>query len=385
VKDTGLGIKPEALHKLFSDYNQFDSKINRKVEGTGLGLAITRRLAEMMGGDIKVESEYGKGSTFTVRLCQTLVSAAPIGAEIAGNLMNMRYTLSRRAGKAKDGRVDLSYARILLVDDVTTNLDVAKGMMKPYKLKIDYATSGPQAIRMIRAGEPHYDAIFMDHMMPGMDGIEATRIIREEIGTDYARNIPVIALTANAIVGNNEMFLNNGFQDFVSKPIDMTKLDAVLRTWVRNKELEKELANTKEDVSPPEDVTGNDTAADSLLKEMEIDGIDKATALENFGGDEEILADVLRSYTESTRPLLAKLEEYLAAKNLKDYAIVVHGIKGSSYGVCAQETGDAAKVLEFAAKAEDLAAVTAGHPGFRKTAETLLTNIDNALGKIASP
>ncbi|MDR1744123.1 MAG: response regulator, partial [Planctomycetota bacterium] len=207
VRDTGIGMKPEGVARLFSEYNQVDAQANRKVEGTGLGLAITKRFVEMMGGSITAESEYGKGSAFHVRLRQSVAREAPIGGDVARSLMDMRYTLAKRGRNRKLAHADLSYARVLVVDDIATNLDVARGMLKPYGLKIDCATSGRRAIEAIRAEKPRYDAIFMDHMMPEMDGIEATRIIREEIGTEYARNIPIVALTANAIVGNEEMFL----------------------------------------------------------------------------------------------------------------------------------------------------------------------------------
>ncbi len=247
VRDTGIGISPENMGRLFSEYNQVDVNANRKVEGTGLGLAITRRFAEMMDGSVTAESEYGKGTTFHVRLRQTVALETPIGGEVAQNLMDMHYALAKRLRNKKVKRVQLPYARVLVVDDIVTNLDVAKGMLKPYGLKIDCVTGGRRAVELIRAGKPRYNAVFMDHMMPEMDGIEATRIIREEIGTEYAKNMPIIALTANAIVGNEEMFLRRGFQDFISKPIDMAKLDAVLRRWVRDRGREQE-------GDPPKDI-----------------------------------------------------------------------------------------------------------------------------------
>jgi signal transduction histidine kinase/PAS domain-containing protein len=166
IKDSGIGIKEEDVKKLFSSYNQVDRKTNRKVEGTGLGLAITKRLVEMMDGTISVESEYGKGSVFCVRLCQTLASDVPIGKEVAGNLMEMRYILAKREKNIKLARVNLSYARVLIVDDIATNLDVVKGMLKPYSIKVDCAISGPQAIEMIQAESPRYSAVFMDHICP---------------------------------------------------------------------------------------------------------------------------------------------------------------------------------------------------------------------------
>ncbi len=217
IRDTGIGIKPENVQKLFSEYGQIDKRTHRKIEGTGLGLAITKRLVEMMDGTITVNSIYGQGTTVNIRIRQIYVSGTPpIGKTVADNIMSSRYTISKRKKNTKLVRVDLSYASVLVVDDIITNLDVVKGMMKPYGLKVDCAISGYQAIEMIRMENPCYSAVFMDLMMPGMDGIEAKRIIREDIGTDYAKNIPIIALTANAIVGNEEMFLSQGFQDFIS-------------------------------------------------------------------------------------------------------------------------------------------------------------------------
>ncbi len=377
VSDTGIGMKPESLKKLFSEYNQVGEGTNRKVEGTGLGLAIAKRLAEMMDGSITVESEYGKGTTFSVRLRQTFVSSSPIGKEVAGSLMGLSYTQSRRDKTQSLIRIDLSYARVLVVDDIQTNLDVVKGMMKPYKMKVDCATSGQQAIELIRANRVRYDAIFMDHMMPEMDGIDATRIIREDIGTPYARNIPIIALTANALIGNEEMFLSMGFQDFISKPIDMIKLDAVLRRWVRNKELETGNSYTggaKSDSSTEED--------NELMAETAIDGIDTDSVLKRFSGSKAVFTEVLRSYAKNTGKLLISLEKHLDGENTNEYAIVVHGIKGSSYGIGAKGVGSAAEKLEFAAKAGDWDAVKASHADFIRLTENLLSSIGRALDKI---
>jgi signal transduction histidine kinase/DNA-binding response OmpR family regulator/ABC-type amino acid transport substrate-binding protein len=378
IKDSGIGIKPEDIQKLFSDYNQADIKINRKVEGTGLGLAITKRLVEMMDGNITVESEYGVGTTFHVRLHQKLAAGAqivPIGKNISEDLMNFKYTVSKRAKNAKLFRVDLSYANVLIVDDVPVNLDVLKGMMNPYGMHIECALSGQQAIDMIKSGKTHYSAVFMDHMMPDIDGIETTRIIREEIGTDYARNIPIIAVTANAIVGNEELFLSKGFQAFITKPIDIMKLDAVLRQYVRDKNLEKEAGSVnKADSGKP--------LPDVELAELVIDGLDIDKGVERFSGDKTAYIQVLRSYAANTRPLIHKMAEYLLAENLRDYAIAAHGIKGSSYGICANEIGKAAEELEIAAKSGNIEAVENLHSPFGRIAETLLDNISSLIASI---
>ncbi len=374
VRDTGIGMSPGDAKNVFSAYNQVDAKTNRKVEGTGLGLTITKRFVELMDGKISVESEYGKGTIFSVRMRQAYVSGAPIGKSIADSLMSLRYTKSKRSSGAKLARVDLSYAHVLVVDDIATNLDVVRGMMKPYGLQIDCASDGPKAIEMIRRGVPRYSAVFMDHMMPDMDGIEATQIIRAQIGTEYAKNIPVIALTANAIVGNEEMFLSQGFQAFLSKPIDMAKLDAILRRWVRDKS--KETGEAAPEAFEP------GSTGDSPLSGLSIGGLDQEKALERFAGDESVLIDVLRSYAAGTRPIISKLEEYQSSGSLEAYAIAVHGVKGSSYGVCARKAGMAAEHLEAAAKAGDLDAVKRDHPAFVVIMNNLLDELDAALTAI---
>ena len=130
-------------------------------------------------------------------------------------------------------RTRMPCSRVLVVDDTITNQDITRGMIKPYGIQVDCVCSGQEAVDAIRGGLVRYDAVFMDHLMPGMDGIEAVRIIREEIGTEYARNVPIIALTANALAGNGEMFLENGFQAFLLKPIDVMQMDRILNIWVK--------------------------------------------------------------------------------------------------------------------------------------------------------
>ncbi|MDR0315946.1 MAG: transporter substrate-binding domain-containing protein [Treponema sp.] len=235
ISDTGIGIRAEDIKKLFVDYNQVDTQTNRKIEGTGLGLSITKKFVELMGGEIVVESEYGKGTTFRVRIRQGFVSDETIGKEIAENLRNFQYADKKKLAYEKLMRPDLSYARVLVVDDFPTNLDVAAGMMRKYRMQVDCVLSGQDAVDRITAGDPVYDAIFMDHMMPEMDGMEAVTKIRE-LGTDYAKKLPIIALTANVAVGNEQMFLNNGFNAFLSKPFSAMSLDAIIQKWVRSNE-----------------------------------------------------------------------------------------------------------------------------------------------------
>jgi signal transduction histidine kinase len=244
IKDTGIGMKSEEIAKLFTDYTQMDVRDNRESEGTGLGLSITKMIVDMMNGSISVESEYGKGSIFTVKLPQKLINSETIGTDTVNELNKNKHNDKTSKNKKQIQRLNMEYAHVLVVDDMLTNIDVAKAMLKPYKMKVDSVTSGQAAIDAIREEKVKYNAIFMDHMMPKMDGIEALQFIREKIGTEYAKTIPIIALTANAITGSEEMFLNSGFQAFVSKPIELSRLDAVLRKWVRNEELEKSEEDT---------------------------------------------------------------------------------------------------------------------------------------------
>jgi signal transduction histidine kinase/CheY-like chemotaxis protein/HPt (histidine-containing phosphotransfer) domain-containing protein len=367
VEDTGIGIKPEDMKKLFSQYNQVDTKSNRKIEGTGLGLSIAKNLTELMDGSITVESEYGRGSIFTVKVRQRFVTDAAIGSDVAEKLKGFQYVDSIRSRNRKLVRISLPYARVLVVDDVISNLDVAKGILKPYDMQIDCVTGGPQAIELIRKAEVRYNAIFMDHMMPGMDGIEATRIIREEIGTDYARNIPILALTANAIIGNEEIFLKNGFQAFLSKPIDILAMDAAIRQWVRDPTRESAFGTDAEENAQ----TAAEVSATALRT---IDGLDFEKGLERFNGNELVYMDILNSYVKSTSQLLEKLRD-VTEDGLPDYAVTVHGIKGSSRNVGAEAIGNKAEELEHAAKSGAFDFVRANNGGFIQATEALLAEL----------
>ena len=349
VQDTGKGIKSEDMEKLFNDYVQMDLVTNRNIEGTGLGLPITKKLAEAMNGSISAESKYGKGSVFTVRIEQQYVADTHISPDVVESLKSFHYSNNKRSNQATRISVNLPYARVLLVDDNLTNLDVAKGLMAPYGMKIDCATSGQQAVDAVGAEEVRYNAIFMDHMMPGMNGMEATRLIRE-IGTDYAKNIPIIALTANAISGNEELFLSKGFQAFLSKPIDTSRLDEVIRRWVRDKEQERSgLCRVQKKRS------------DMVESSMGLNGLNVAMGIERFGGDKKVYMDVLRSYATNTRPLLQSIE-CVDEDKLADYTTIVHGIKASSRGIFADMIGASAERLEKAAEAGDYGYVVAHNP-----------------------
>jgi CheY-like chemotaxis protein/anti-sigma regulatory factor (Ser/Thr protein kinase) len=234
VRDTGEGIKKKDMDNLFLEYRQLDIKAHRTIEGTGLGLSITKGLLDLMGGIVMVDSEYGRGSCFTVEFPQEIVDETPIGTETAESLKALRYMEDRCSRNRNFVPRQMPKGKVLVVDDVEINLEVAKGIMEPYGLVIDCVTSGQAAINSIREAKVQYQLIFMDQMMPEMDGVEAVRIIRNEIDTEYARTVPIIALTANALVGNEEMFLSNGFNGFISKPIDIMCMDEILNRWIQD-------------------------------------------------------------------------------------------------------------------------------------------------------
>ena len=381
VRDTGQGIKEKDLPKLFSEYRQLDARANRHIEGTGLGLSITKNLATLMNGKIGVESEYGKGSVFTVQFPQRIVDETPIGKETAQNLISFRFREMYHSHGLRLTRNHMPYGKVLVVDDVETNLDVAKGLLLPYGLSIDTASSGPEAIEKIRrAGNVNeaarYDLIFMDHMMPGMDGLEAVRIIRNELAGNYGKNVPIIALTANALAGNERMFLANGFNAFISKPIDVMQLDAALNTWVRNKQTEETLKMAEMELNR---IKKDEQYTFGTLDNVQVSGIDIAQGKERYNGEAAYL-DILRSWFRHTPVLLEKMKN-LSPETLPEYSITVHGLKGSSYGIFANGIGKKAEELEGYAKTGNFASVQAANENFINMTESLLLDLGELLKK----
>jgi CheY-like chemotaxis protein/nitrogen-specific signal transduction histidine kinase len=228
VDDSGQGMADEDRKKLFSEYLRFNVQANRKTEGTGLGLSITKRLVELMDGSIEVISEYGKGSIFSVAVMQKTVPCGPIGPDVAEKLKSFAYAKEKNE-RRKNVRHVMPYGKVLVVDDVKTNLFVAEGLIARYKIQVDTAESGFEAIDKVNAGNA-YDIIFMDHMMPKMDGVETTLKLREG-----GYKAPIVALTANALAGTAEMFMANGFDGYISKPIDIRRLDAALNKFIRER------------------------------------------------------------------------------------------------------------------------------------------------------
>jgi CheY-like chemotaxis protein len=248
----------------------------------------------------------------------------------------------------------MPYGKVLVVDDLQTNLDVMTGLLMPYGLKVATAASGKEAVECVSDENAGYDVVFMDHMMPEMDGTEATRIIRNEIDTDYARTVPIIALTANAITGSREMFLENGFNDFIAKPIDIKQLDVILNQWIRDKQSAETLKEaetwTMDQTQRRNSILSSENDEEGKwLLERSVEGIDFVAALILYGNKGAAYMPILKSFVTHTPSLLEKMVADLETSHA-DYLIEVHGLKGTCNAIGAAETGALARELEFGMK-----------------------------------
>jgi len=229
VKDTGQGIKEQDLERLFDAFTQVDLKKNKGKEGTGLGLAISRQLVELMGGELQVSSEYGKGSEFYFTIWEGIESEEGIG--------DFSEVKEQKKEKQEDVfTFTVPDAKALLVDDNAINQEVAMALLEPFEIQIDVASNGQEALDMVL--KDRYDLVFMDHFMPVMDGVEAAKRIRAMEG-EYYQNLPIIALTADAVQGVKEEFLAAGMNDFVSKPISMKEIAKVMRNWIPKEKIKE--------------------------------------------------------------------------------------------------------------------------------------------------
>ena len=448
ISDTGTGIKEKDLPILFSQFSRFDIKKNRNVTGTGLGLPLSRSFARMMGGDITVDSEYGKGSTFTITLVQGVEDDAPmagvralgqkiliyepdedLAASLTLSLDQLRVAsvvcrqtrdISRQRGithvilrrryldAARKFLEDLCYegniillleagesadthymrykqlqlrlfslqipgvlngetgfsnirkfgfdrsqikpypgVRVLIVDDNVTNLHVAQGLMTPYGMDVEMALSGAQAIERVR--ENRYDIIFMDHMMPDMDGVETTAQIRALPG-EWNKIVPVIALTANAISDAREQLLGLGMTDFLPKPIEMSKLHHLLKIYAAPC-VRETVSEEATDAPPAEFSAADDVAALAAPPRV---NMDEALVMYH---DIHLYHDILGTYCADIRSRAPELRRMLEQGDLSGFTVSVHAVKGASRGACVFSLGDAAETLESLSGKGDIEAV----------------------------
>lgn len=434
VQDTGMGIRKEDQERLFQRFVRFDIQKNSTVEGSGLGLAITKRLVDLMHGEIRVESEYGKGSTFYVSIPQEVVSRGPVGN------FEHAYQNEVSARKKYHEAFHAPNARVLAVDDNTMNLAVVKGLLKRTEIMLDTASSGMECLQMTR--KKKYHLIFMDHMMPEMDGIQTFHALREEQDNPNS-DTKVIALTANAIAGSREEYMREGFVDYISKPIDAAELEIVLMSY-----LPEELVITKEKEREMEEALakqqrGGESAGEAgngsretekkaggtnrgekdmkaggterREKEEKAGGTDRGEGKETVGGQhpenplqgagqkngeapradlktgtqplekaaegelggaqnanayidravgmthcmdmEDMYMEILKDYCSEGKSYQEKLAACLEKEDWKNFAVYVHAVKSSSKTIGAEVFGEEARVLEMAAKEQNIAVI----------------------------
>ncbi|MBP5762886.1 MAG: response regulator [Lachnospiraceae bacterium] len=370
VKDTGIGISRENLGKLFMKFERLDLVRNSTKEGTGLGLAITKMLLDMMHGRIDVESEYGKGSTFTVTVPQGIVSDEPIG--------NFKEKFEKSIGEKEDYHESFiaPSAKILVVDDTRMNLIVATEILKDTKMYIDTAISGSDAVKMTL--KTRYDVILMDQRMPEMDGEETLHEIRSFPGSPN-RQTPVICLTADAVVGAKERYISKGFDDYLSKPIEGRVLENMLRKYISPDKIQivGSMEKTPDVRSAPE---GNKAGGSRGLEYLSKCGIDIGKGISNCGGEEEFYRSILLEYLNSSYEKKKKLEDFLKAGDMEGYGIQVHSLKSTSATIGASALSEKALELEHLAKEGKLGEVRLKHdPMFAEYSWVL-----NALAKVVT-
>ncbi len=394
VKDTGIGIREEDMEKLFESFSRLDETRNRNIEGTGLGMAIVTKLLELMNSKLDVQSVYGIGSTFSFEIVQGIADSTPIG-KVRDRRAAVQIGEKRKRPVFPD-------AKVLVTDDNEMNLKVAKNLLKLFGIKPDLASSGEQTIEIMR--KKHYDIVFLDHMMPKMDGIETLKRLRENflIPADTV----MTALTANAVNGAKEKYLKAGFDDYLSKPIETDALEEKLARYLLRKRAAGKTETAKAadtdnneviefapkgdddviefepkgdddviDFAPKgddevfefgpednEDAGDTDSAVDpGLFDKLAAEGVSTKDGLLYCASDAEFYLDMLRDYVRTYGDRSGELEKALSEKDIKDYEVTVHALKSISKTVGVNDVSDFAKELEEAAKREDLGFIELHH------------------------
>ncbi len=379
IRDTGIGIKPENIDRLFDTFTRVDEMKNRSIEGTGLGLSIVKRLVNIMNGTINVESEYGRGSTFTVILPLKVVDAAPIG--------NFAEAVDRTktVGTEYVERFHAPDAKLLVVDDNIVNLKVVGELLKRTQIQIDTATGGREAVSLCQ--NKKYDLILMDHRMPDPDGIATLHLIREDL---RGRNTdtPVIVLTANAFAGLKDKYMAEGFADYLTKPIDSALLEErvmqflpgrlVITDFERTAERPQDKNVPADKTEEPQEYKGGSSMsfADAIRG---VAGMDYDATCEQFGGNEEFMRSLLETIITDGREKIDLMKKYLAEKDYEDYGIEAHAAKSTMATIAATELSAHAKQHEFAAKENNIAFIEEDSAAFLAEYTDMLNRIEAAM------
>ncbi len=355
VSDTGIGMKEEDLNRLYKPFERIEEVRNRTIEGTGLGMSIVQKLLAMMDTQLQVKSVYGEGSDFSFEVLQEVADWEPIG--------NFTETYREISASAADYQESFHAptGRILIVDDTKMNLTVACGLLEETQLQVDTAMSGAETLALVV--EKNYDVIFLDHRMPDMDGIETLQAMQTLEGN---RNLqtPCIALTANAVAGAREQYLEAGFADYLTKPIDPVKFEKMLIRYLPGDKVILQgdpRFDAEETTLGSRDAYGEGTgsgetqtdmsSAEAELKKLrdrlsQLEGIDLTAALEHCGGKENILAEAVEDFRTAIPSKSGAIEQYAAAEDFRNYTVLVHALKSSARLIGAQQLSEDARYLE---------------------------------------
>ena len=349
VKDTGIGIKKEDLEKLFTKFERLEMDRNSTVEGTGLGLTITKRLLDMMGGSISVESQYGSGSTFTVKIPQKIIKDVPMGD------FQARFEANVLEARAYKEAFHAPNAHILIVDDTRINLTVVSNLLKNTRIQIDTAVGGSEAVS--KAKDIEYDIILMDQRMPEMDGIEALHKIRATENGKSSK-VPVICLTADAVVGAKEKYLAEGFDDYLSKPVDGFALEKMLMKYLPKEKVEPVQDAKTEDIG--ERAAENQNTQNDDLNALHAAGIETNIGLQYVQNDAQFYRSILGDYVDGEAEKKKLIQTCYAEEDWHNYMIQVHSLKSSSKMIGAIELSEMAAKQEQASKEGDTDTIRTG-------------------------
>lgn len=343
VKDTGIGIKESDMSRLFESFERLDVVKNRNIEGTGLGMNITRKLLELMGSELKVESEYGVGSTFSFELLLRVENSEPMG--------DYRVALKEDDTESYKESFRAPEARVLVVDDTEMNIIVVMNLLKKTDVKIDTALSGPDSIQL--AEENAYDIILMDQRMPGMDGTEAMNEIRA-LANGKNKTTPMICLTADVIRGARDRYIGMGFDDYLTKPVEGAELEKMLIKY---------LPGDKVEITTDEKSIRNDNSKkdDSYFAELTKVGVDINSGMTFCGGDIEMYKTILDAFVKEEKTKAPNILKSYEDKNWKDYGIYVHSLKSTSRTIGADKLSELAAMSEAAAKGGDIDTINKNH------------------------
>ncbi len=356
IRDTGIGIRKDDLELIFDKFRQVDMRLNRNVEGSGLGLSICRQLTALMEGTIEVDSVYGEGTTFTVRIPQKVLDRNKLS----------NYLVYHKQEEKKKSVIYAPSAKVLVVDDNPVNIKILRGLLLHYEIDADTSLSGEEAVQ--KAGSNTYDLVLMDHMMPGMNGEEALNAIRDLPDEDRS-SVPVIAVTANAIRGMRDEFLRKGFTDYLSKPVETDKLEQILKDH-----LPPNLFVALEEEEEEEEET----------LELEIEGIDVDSGLAKSDGNAKLYKEVLEIFVEYGPDKADEIEVFARKRDYENYVIAVHSLKSVAANIGAHQLFTMAKIHEFAGKSGNTGFVDSNYAKLVQLYRNIIGNIISSLDEANS-